>query len=151
MLTDFAISVALAVSVAATQAQSPAWWLARAAQGETGRLFPAEARAEEWVMWTARNRVEDSRWPGDYQAVVEGGFNGHRLVAQPAEDVVALAQAVLDAPADTDPTGGSLFMFSADDMRMLGLDEAGAVRRFFVDVGGRRWGLLFFVDLPGRE
>ena len=102
-------------------------------------------------MWTVRNRVEDPRWPGDYQAVVEDGFNGHRLAARPDEDMVALAQGVLDAPAESDPTGGCLFMFSADDMITLGLSEDGAVRKFFVDAGGWRWELLFFVDFPRGE
>jgi hypothetical protein len=149
-LVKLVAAVTLAVTVAAQPAQDPAWWLARAAQGETGRFFAAEAETEWWVMWVARNRAQDPRWPDDYRAIVEGGFYGHRLVDEPDADLVALARAALAAPPEADPTGGCLYLFSADDVAARQWSAAGAAREVWAEAKGRRWGLFFFREMPGK-
>ena len=147
LATAVAVAVATAAPIVA-QDDNPARWLARAAQGETGRLFPAEVEAEGWIMWVARNRVERDGWPDDYRAVVRDGFHGHRLVDEPDPDLVALAWQVILAPLDADPTGGCLFVFSAEDLQAQGWSASGAVRTLWTTAKGREWGLFFFKEMP---
>ena len=141
-----AASLAVAQSAAALTGNGDAWILARVAEGETGFLFP-RTEAERWVMWTARNRVESGRFPDDYWSVVEQGYQGHRIVTAPDKGLLLLAQEVMDAPLSDDPTGGCLFVYSADDVLALGLSTEGMVR----ELHAGRWGLYFYRDEPERE
>lgn len=141
-----AASLAVAQSAAVITGNGDAWILARVAEGETGFLFP-DTDAELWVMWTARNRVESDRFPDDYWTVIEQGYHGHRVVIAPDEELLLLAQEVIDAPASDDPTSGCLYVYSADDVLALGLSTEGVVRKLHAG----RWGLYFYRDEPERE
>lgn len=151
-MIEFTMAMAVAISSAARayKDDGPAWILAKVAQGETGRLFAPEARAEEWVMWTVRNRVDSPHFYDDYWTVVEHGYHGHRRRGEPDGDLLALARQVMAAPVEADPTGGCLFVFSADDMEKMDWSRAGAVREVWAEAKGRQWGLFFFRGMPGE-
>ena len=121
-----------------------AFMLASMTMGETGLLFGLPGDAEQWVMWTARNRVESGAFPDRYWSVIEQGFHGHRLGYEPTGEMLALAWEVLIAPAGADPTGGCLYVMSGDDVAAHGWSTDGAVE---VAEHGR-WRLYFFREMP---
>ena len=142
-----ATSLAVAQSAAVLTGNGDAWILARVAEGETGFLFPG-TDAERWIMWTVRNRVDSDRFPDGYWEVIEQGYHGHRIVIHaPDKGLLLLAQEVIDAPLSEDPTGGCLYVYSADDVLALGLSTEGVVR----ELRAGRWGLYFFRDEPEEE
>lgn len=147
------LKLAMSLALAVTQSTriikmetGEAWILAKVAEGEVGGLFPGED-AEKWVMWTVRNRVESRNFPDDYWSVIEHGYHGHRQTGEPSEEMITMALGVMDADPDDDPTDGSLFVFSSDDIAAHGFSVSTAVRV----VQNGRWGLYFFKEMPERK
>ena len=96
--------------------------LARIAEGE------AEVLGEEGmlaVMWVARNRVGDDRFPNDYEAVSKAFYGRRRGDAK--FKIVTLALAFLAKPQREDPTGRAIYAYSLADVRWWTLPTADAV------------------------
>lgn len=142
--TAIAAAMVVATSAMPTVSESDAWILASMTTGETGLLFGGVGDAERWVMWACRNRVASDRFPDDLWTVVEQGFYGHRRGLEPSAEMLALAEEVLSAPAEADPTRGCLYVMSGDDMATHGWSTSDAVWM----VEGGQWRLYFFREMP---
>ena len=93
--------------------------LARIAEGEAEVLGREGMLA---VMWTARNRVEDARFPDDYEAVSKAFYGRKRGAAKP--EIVKLSLEFLVKEQGDDPTGGAVYAYGLADVRWLALPPA---------------------------
>lgn len=139
-----AVGAAIAIAAPIVANESDAWILASMTVGETGLLFGKVGNAERWVMWAVRNRMASDDYPNGLWAVIEQGFYGYRRGLEPSAAMLVLAEKVLSAAPEDDPTDGCLYVMSGDDMRMHGWDPTPAIRV----MRGGRWELYFFREMP---
>lgn len=136
--------LAICAPVAGAQAGAPrdVLILARIAEGEAEVLGDEGMLA---VMWVARNRVKDDRFPDDY-AAVSVAFFGCKDKAKPS--TTALALGFLTKCQGDDPTGGAVYVFSLTDVRRLRLPPADVM--IPAEPMNRLWQLHFYRSVDWR-
>lgn len=136
-----ALTMLLTPAATATdESLSDAQILARIAEGE------AEVLGEEGMlatMWVVRNRIQDARFPDDYEAVSKAFYGRKRGEADRV--AVELALEFLAKKQEDDPTKGALYAYGLADVRWWGLPPADAVVPEEPVAG--RWQLHLYGDI----